>query len=68
MGLGLGAAVGQPCLRAGTHRQAEAEVFQGPTDRIGVFEGGPNGACRCDISGECCGMDSGEIACPGASS
>ena len=58
MGFGLGAAVGQP----------EAQMFQDPTDRIGVTEGGPNGACRCGLSGECCGMASGEIASPGASS
>jgi len=40
MGFGLGAAVGQPCLRAGTHRQAETQMFQDPTDRIGVFDCG----------------------------
>ena len=38
MGFGLRSAIGQPCLRAGTHRQAETQMFQDPPDRIGVFD------------------------------
>jgi len=38
MRLGYGPGIGQPCLRAGTHRQAQAQVFQNSPDDHGVLD------------------------------